>query len=487
MKVLFFPIYPTTPHIETELELISNHLENGDDVYFCFCRGNYESCFNNIDHNKSHCILCQSKYKQGLNLLDKSKIKIIPYPKVDIDYSVLPKQFSNVRELMDFEVNGQKVGLAATSTLITTHCKDHGFDTIKFKSDVHRELRATYYAYNMVKAVLKEIKPDMTYFFNGRLSKPKAFGLACKDLGYDFYTHERAGIKGKYITRKNTFPHDIFLVQDEIEEFWNNADPEERMKIGKLWFSERREGVEQSWYSYTHEQKKDLLPEGFDENEKNVVIFNSTMEESYTLPEFQILDFYPDEINGITQIMESFKNSNEIHFYLRVHPNLKKYDNTQTRSYREIGSKYSNITVIPPDSPVNSYALLDKADIVVIFGSTIGLEACYSGKPVILGAQTAYDKLDVVYQVTSHQNTIDLLKSDLKPKNKENAYKYGFWEKNYGIPFKNFEQFSLDRGLFKGKRIKPSNFALLHAAFYRLFELKSISKVIKMGRKNKIK
>ena len=55
------------------------------------------------------------------------------------------------------------------------------------------------------------------------------------------------------------------------------------------------------------------------------------------------------------------------------------------------------MTVISPSEDINSYDLLDASDKVVIFGSTIGLEASYWGKPVILLGCSWYYYENVCY------------------------------------------------------------------------------------------
>ena len=47
----------------------------------------------------------------------------------------------------------------------------------------------------------------------------------------------------------------------------------------------------------------------------------------------------------------------------------------------KLGEKYPNMTVIPGGSSLSTYALIDRADVVVVWGSTTGAEAVYHGKP----------------------------------------------------------------------------------------------------------
>ena len=63
----------------------------------------------------------------------------------------------------------------------------------------------------------------------------------------------------------------------------------------------------------------------------------------------------------------------------------------------KLGEKYPNMTVIPGGSSLSTYALIDRADVVVVWGSTTGAEAVYHGKPVILLGGAVYRELGITY------------------------------------------------------------------------------------------
>ena len=44
-----------------------------------------------------------------------------------------------------------------------------------------------------------------------------------------------------------------------------------------------------------------------------------------------------------------------------------------------------------PDEPLNSYALMDEADVGLTFGSSTGIEMAMLGKPVVLAARNFYE------------------------------------------------------------------------------------------------
>ena len=79
MKIATLCLYPLYEyHFETELEIIQNHLDQGDDVTVLACNGHLSACEANICHQIPICLKCIDRRKQGLRLLSK-KVKTIPF------------------------------------------------------------------------------------------------------------------------------------------------------------------------------------------------------------------------------------------------------------------------------------------------------------------------------------------------------------------------------------------------------------------------
>ena len=101
------------------------------------------------------------------------------------------------------------------------------------------------------------------------------------------------------------------------------------------------------------------------------------------------------------------------------------------------------------------------ADTVVTFGSTIGMEAVFWGKPSVLLAPSFYNQFRGPLQATDHEHAVELLAQDLMPATDHEALIYGYWCNTNGIPFKYFESNGLFSGTFKGEVVyakEPSSF-----------------------------
>ncbi len=441
-RALIYSANPQSPHLETDLELACRLKSAGKEVVLLRCTGQLKSCLVNPKHNKLICLSCNSKYKNALNAAQMNDFTIVTIPDTAFDYKQPPASFDSVDDLKAFKFNGASLGIPVVSTLVG-RLYDHKFDTIKYRKEVNVELKMCIELYLALQLVLNKIKPDEIYFFNGRFSIYYPLKALCISRGIVFYTHERAGVNNKFISRKNTIPHDKQYCLEELNDLWNKADESDRKNLGSKFFSDRRNKVVQSWVSFTTSQKLGLLPIGFDLNKKNIMVFNSTMEEYEGMEDWKNT-IYDDDNIGIARIVEAFSANNEYVFYLRVHPNMKFLRNSQMKELEAMALKYKNLYLIRPEDQCDSYALIDNAYKVVTFGSTVGVEATYWNRVSILCGQSFYMNIDACYQPANHKEVVGLLRNDsLLPKDQINAIKYAYWELMKGEYYKKFKQVDL--------------------------------------------
>ena len=67
---------------------------------------------------------------------------------------------------------------------------------------------------------------------------------------------------------------------------------------------------------------------------------------------------------------------------------------------------------------------MEKSDLVISFGSTIGIEATFYNKPSILWGVAYYEDTGGVYEINSLKELEKLLRIKLKPKPYENSLKF---------------------------------------------------------------
>ena len=123
------------------------------------------------------------------------------------------------------------------------------------------------------------------------------------------------------------------------------------------------------------------------------------------------------------------------------------------RDYLELNSP--NLTLIRPEESVDSHALAEKMEKVISFGSTIGIEVAFWGKPVILLSECYYSLLDCCYKPRQLSEIFELIEAKLDPKPQEEAIKFGYWNMTRGHNFKHYPYILKDlRGLIN-KKLQP--------------------------------
>ena len=195
------------------------------------------------------------------------------------------------------------------------------------------------------------------------------------------------------------------------EKLWDmdGVPMSEKQRLGTEFYEKRRNSQMAGDRVYTLNQVNGLLPENFSRDKENIVIFNSSEDEFASIgKDFDDYQLFKNQTAGIQFLLKNLP-ADKYQIYVRIHPNLTRVKYDYVMELFELPKKYENVTLIPPDSKVSTYALMDAADKVVVFGSTMGAEASYSGKPVILVGPSFYYFLNVAYTPESEQELIDLI------------------------------------------------------------------------------
>jgi hypothetical protein len=252
-------------------------------------------------------------------------------------------------------------------------------------------------------------------------------------LGVDYYTHERNSSLGMVQLFKNSLPHDPRPYAAMVEEFWEqHHTDQEVVSQGTDFFEERPKKILTGWTSMVKDQVRGLLPEEWEQQRRNIVIFGSTEGEFVALQDLYEGAPFQAQIDAYSSLLhEASKECPELMFYLRLHPNSKNELNQWWTM--EAITRFSNLRIVKPEDPVSSYALLQSCEKVLGIGSSMCLEATYWGKPSILLGLTFYSGLDAVYESRNVVEACQLLKAvDLPAKNKINAIKFGAFMRGNG-------------------------------------------------------
>jgi hypothetical protein len=459
-----------SPILEIELEIIKSKIDLKENLTLYKCNDKVPTCFWNNSRVQQICNICKSKFNNGLNLLELEKKIIIKnfdlseYSKIEIKY---PK---NVGLVSKFIFDKAKLGIGVLSSLVSKY-KDHQLQSLP-KKVYFREIELAVKTYLFFLNEWKDKKPDKIYIFNGRITEYFAIKAVCEKLNINFFVYETAQSPEKYVLQKNSTVHDFGNIKKEIsKKIYLNKKIRLNIKKFLLLNNKKKNLIKLDLFphlNFTKKMKQNHLPNKFDYSKRNIVIFNTSIDERASLIDpnnNKIIKntIYSDDNVGIIKILNYFKNNNNFFFYIRAHPNLssKNYlfrKNSQIIFLEQIKNNFNNAEVIMPDSIVDSYALMRNCEKVLTFGSSMGAESTYWGKPSILLNRAFYEDEDCVYEPRSHQEAVKLISFvNLKPKNSNNCMRYFYYSSFFGLRFKYFV-FRDNQLFFKGKKIKVSFF-----------------------------
>jgi hypothetical protein len=456
MRVLVISFFNSwVTHFGTELEIAQRHLDMGDSVEFLGCDGCVGLCDGNPTGSGGGCELCRVRRYAGLLQLHPRPVQhsLGRYLTSDVKdgEAVAIEQVRDVSSAREFRLRGADLGWGAiSSAIMATRDPECSSDSAK---EVLRDFaKSAYRSYHAVHRFLGiNGSYDRVYIFNGRFACTRGALRACHAAGIQVVkTHERGATINEFDLYENSLPHSRDVWHRRIEAAWSEeSDCIRRVEIGEQFYLESRSGTPIGWKSFVLGQSEGRLPDGWDASRTNVAIYNSSEDEFAGLGDEWKNPVYEIQSQGIEKIVsESLKRYPNMHFYLRVHPNLTNVKNADLT--RLLNFQSPNFTVVLPDSPVSTYSLMDAADKVLSFGSTVGIEATYWGKVSILAGRCFYENLDAVHVANSHAEVMSLLAQDLLPCSRTNALKYGYYMRTFGYPFKYWEPSGFEAGTFRG-------------------------------------
>jgi len=420
--VLISSSYGLWPILEYELDMAKRKLDEGYRVIFLTCEGDVPSCEANKGDSgepiKRHCLECRSRVKHALDWLQakEDQLSVISHKKLSpqqqeyinstID-SIKKYDEAHIRSLVnidDTEIFESSISALITELQVSKPCLSQHSKKLKL------HLRVAMESYYSAVNILEEELVDEVYIYNGRFPKYRQILRVANRIGLDVkvYEYPYSGYEN-YITVNGTYPHDFGntskLIQSVVE---SSTLPEEKIiSEGKNWFTERMfnktQLAEPMLPSFNYWQKTGEIGE-WEDGIYNIVFFISSEHEYYAIKEVRETQPY-GQIEALKAILSATRKAL---INVRVHPNLQDRDPLFLSQIMDLDYE-KRIKIIDADSSVDSYELMSKADLIVSFGSTTGIEAAFLGKPVITVGASLYAAFPATALAYTHKDLLELV------------------------------------------------------------------------------
>jgi len=430
MKIIIYTSNANlNPHNGVLLDIAEDYIQQGHEVIYITCDRGLKRCFTNPLGCNFICKSCELQQNFLISKLSKKINKHSLSSFLNKSDNIL-FTFNNIQDIQSITYKGVDIGYAALSSYYTlTRNLNPEFNS-EFIEMMDDFLLSAVVLTDAIEVIIERFKPDLIFVFNARFFESRPVLRVARFNEINVHVCEVTGLPGKYrrVFFENVLPHDINYNTYSINHIWDTCSLsiEMKIKIGSDFFIKKKEGQAVIDKSYTSSQRLGKLPAEWNDFIQNIVIFNSSEDEFAAVGTEYEEKLFTSQIEGINYILSEYENSKNIHFYLRIHPNLSKIQYKYHLDLLDF-SRFNNCTVIRADSDISTYSLIDNADKIIVFGSSVGVEANFWQKPVILLGSSFYKNLDIAYYPTNKEELLYLLSNYLSPKDKINSIKYGFF------------------------------------------------------------
>ncbi|MGD2017496.1 MAG: tetratricopeptide repeat protein [Planctomycetota bacterium] len=307
-------------------------------------------------------------------------------------------------ELLDATWSGQPVGEWAKSSAFN----QFRLSSIRLEDpEVVQVLRdclvGTAVSWDALSSAFDEFQPEVVVTFNGRFFSHRVAVELAHQRGARLITHERGFRKSTALLRADGMIHELDLF-DRIWSDWHDVPLElTEVRATSEMFHNRRYGKDLNWKSFSPPPgEADALRAKLRLDDRPIVAcFTSSDDEWLTFPERREGAF-PNSLDWIPATVEAARQSPELQWVIRLHPNLVNYgvnEQAMEQAARISRELPENCRLVMPTDDVSSYTLADIAACGVVYGTTLGVEMASRGKPVLAVSRGWYGRTEMVRAV----------------------------------------------------------------------------------------
>jgi hypothetical protein len=284
------------------------------------------------------------------------------------------------------------------------------------------------------------------FLFNGRQSQARPLLRIANNykIKVNVLEHTTVFANSKGVRNfANNLPQSINYISSKVKSISNSLVNKNKKNVYN-YFKYKKMGLPINSLvnkSFVQDQNKHELPKNWDSKKKNIIFFTSSEDEYISIGETYDKLRFGSQTDIILKICKLFNNHSDSSYqlWIRSHPNLQDVKWEHNKILNSIENKYKNIHFISADSKISTYQLMENSEKVIVFFSTIAVEAVYANKPCILLGRTFFEDLGFCYIPKNLDDLKRLIfNNNLKTKKNVNLYKWViFWIKS-GIKQKFF-------------------------------------------------
>ncbi len=430
-----------------ELEIIARLTEAGTRTAMITCPGVLPWCFQNPQHSKLICKSCVANQETGHGIASVGTHRKFYLEAKNVDMKEIEKLAGHIlaasstsSQLETLEYKDILIGPGVSATL-SYSLKHYDADLNSCATLARKILVASMIVVETLPQAIVESGADTLLVGNGRLATNWSASRVAEKLGVKVFAYEHLPNGNVYLVNASPV-HDLETIRTIINSaqdmFQHNPDVTAAESFFNSWRYPKKQ-IKRKVIALTNEniflseQRNGLVPETLNQEEKNIAVFTSSEWEFASLPGWRN-PFGNSQSEVFHGIVAHTGLDPKIKFWVRAHPNQANQEVDLLEKISEMNDSRCNF--IGPLEDVDSYALMEACDVVLTFGSTIGIEATYWGRPSILCGRADYEFLDCVYKPSDLNEVVHMLNSDLIPLPRQSTLPYYLVRERKGIQTK---------------------------------------------------
>lgn len=272
-------------------------------------------------------------------------------------------------------------------------------------------IRSYAWAYDQAYALIQQRELTTVVVYNGRFTHDRAVAAAAQALGARTLYYDTGGYQTDFdLTTATT--HDWQHLQERMK-VMSRTWGEEGLALGSQWFRDRQNHSDANNAIFTVDQEIGYLPE-LPEAETLVVFFSSSGDEIAEL-ELDWSEYFESQENALWLLADTCRKRPNTSLVVRTHPHMRLKPEDDLKRWRGVVDEIGPDLHFGPESTIDSYALMKKADVVFTYGSTTGVEAAFQGRPVVVLGPSAYDTLGCARKINTQKEIREAIDSPPYP------------------------------------------------------------------------
>ena len=399
--VLFFTVRGWFPHVATEAIWARALKQRGVATTFFLCGGRLTQCdfkpASDPHVTRPLCWRCTDYASRLLGGFGLDHLRMEEVIDVDSLLAEAQKRVATLSrtELLEFSHAGAPLGQYVVPSVQRSLLSGSIPEDDRSVDILRGFVAAAVVTVELCDRLLDRVAPEAVILTNGLFFMERIMLEAARRRGVRVVAYER-GIPANSMIVAVDKP----AVPFDVDPYWSVARTrpladEESRRLDELVARRRggNVGVQRIWPEMDLDGHAALERLGLDPDVGTAAMFTNILWDTAVFDRNVAFDGMFD---WVVRTVRAFEQLPDRQLVVRIHPAEVRLDMARSRERvadrltEEVSCLPDNVRLVLPDDPASSYALMALADQVLVYTSTIGLEAALMGKSVVVAGDTHY-------------------------------------------------------------------------------------------------